>query len=340
MYRRTQISLGILRLFLDELKKVPAYFAFKTTESAKEHADAASRLVKFWNGENLNEDASTAARRKQHREAYEAILRTQQTKAAAERAEANAKKANLPWSEKIRLSLKEAKEGLKQATSTKAGVMALLQHCTASHAAEIAIEQNIDVKSVNMVFEKASASTSVGHEEVVVGYIDAPTATTEEVMVFAEKLQRACPVANSMHIEWKQGCPSAASSTSTSFEKDREWKSAPELQQSIEQAARRTFEMGAASSDSQHIPAGTPGYRRMTEYTSRSQGDLRGESDDFDLHLPVRKSQNGPMVNNAESLSSEAPATSHDAPQRRPNPPEGISASAPKNAVPENTEKN
>lgn len=102
-------------------------------------------------------------------------------------------------------SLKEvvvdAKNTVASATSKQAGVVALVQHCAAAHAAEVAIANNIDVKSVTVQMER----DAISGEETVVGYIDAPAATEEEVYVYAQKLEQACPAAK-LHgaVEWRQ----------------------------------------------------------------------------------------------------------------------------------------
>ena len=66
----------------------------------------------------------------------------------------------------------------------------------------MAADLDVDVKSVQVTTEKSA----VGEGTRVVGYIDAPAATEEEVLVFAQRLQKACPAANSYgDIEWRQG---------------------------------------------------------------------------------------------------------------------------------------
>ncbi|GET92228.1 hypothetical protein, conserved [Leishmania tarentolae] len=202
MYQCTRMRCGVFAAFLEELRKVPAYASYKSREGAKTYVDSASKALEFLKGEDPNEDPAIRSKRRQHKEMYEAVLRQQAVKAQEDAAE---RRSKLSWKEKLQLSFKEARESMAQMTSAKAGVMALLQHCTASHAAEVALEQGIDVKNVQMVFEKTAAKNSVSYEEVVVGYIDAPAASREEVMAFAEKLHKACPVAKSMHIEWRQG---------------------------------------------------------------------------------------------------------------------------------------
>ncbi|ESL06975.1 hypothetical protein TRSC58_05343 [Trypanosoma rangeli SC58] len=140
--------------------------------------------------------------------------------------------------------------------------MALLQHCTASHAAEVAVEEGIDVKTVTWQLEKKKTGTQVGYKTVVVGYIDAPKASEAEVMAFAEKLQKRCPVANSMkgRIEWR-----SMSSTTPKAEggnKDEE-------------------------DTADAIPTGTPGFRRYISSTAKEVGG--GLQDHDELHLPGSK---------------------------------------------------
>jgi hypothetical protein len=127
----------------------------------------------------------------------------------------------------IKHKMHTLKETAKETTSKKQGMVSLIQHCTAAHAAEVAVEQGIDVKSVNVVLEDIKAenasseaanetrSGSLREGQTVVGYIDAPNATDEEVMQYAERLTKACPAANTMknHMEWRRA-PSSSSSSS------------------------------------------------------------------------------------------------------------------------------
>ncbi|KPI87484.1 hypothetical protein ABL78_3433 [Leptomonas seymouri] len=329
MYRRSTANFGVFSVFLEELKKVPAYFSHKAREGAKTYVDSASQTLEFLKGEDPSESPEMRDKRRKHKEMYHAILNEQANKAAKEKAAAQHERAQLSWKQRLALSMQEAKEALQQMTSTKAGVMAVLQHCTASHAAEVALEQGIDVKNVQMVFEKAAAKNSVGYEEVVVGYIDAPAASREEVMAFAEKLHKACPVANSMHIEWRQGRPNA-----------RDASSADELQSEMERAARlgeweenRGAASPRAATADTAIPIGMPGLRRVYPSASRSVDRVVGDGDDA-FHLPGVKAKNSTAAgvrhgavdterdvdsknkaSNEASSSSASDATASEAPQ-------------------------
>jgi hypothetical protein len=102
------------------------------------------------------------------------------------------------------VQLRDAKESLKATTSKKSGVAALIQHCAVSHAAEVAVEQGIDVRNVQVVLEQNTVKGIA--ETKVVGYIDAPAASEEEVAVFAQRLTKACPAAMVYrgHVEWRK----------------------------------------------------------------------------------------------------------------------------------------
>ncbi|KAG5467814.1 hypothetical protein LSCM4_00898 [Leishmania orientalis] len=328
MHRCTRMHYGVFAVFVEELKKVPAYFTYRAREGAKTYVDSASKTMEFLKGEDPNEDPVIRGKRRQHREMYQAILREQ---AAKEHEKAEQMRANLSWKEKLQLSFKEAKESVAQMTSTKAGVMALLQHCTASHAAEVALEEGIDVKNVQMVVEKAAANRSIGHEEVVVGYIDAPAASREEVMAFAEKLHKACPVASSMHIEWRQGSAAAHSQGKGAARCDdgppRETERAD---RGLEWAEGRTsggtsdpsssadaaLKMNAGS-----VPAGMPGSRRtylsMSRRAKQGDGSGRLREGDGELHFPDFKRRDSTRKNASEGercteqSSKETFAASH-----------------------------
>ena len=100
--------------------------------------------------------------------------------------------------------VKDAIRGVQAAFSTSSGMAAIVDHCAKAHAAEVAIQQNIDVKNVSVVTEKAT----VGEGTKVVGYIEAPAATDEEVYAYAAKLQQACPAARTHGgVEWRRGSP-------------------------------------------------------------------------------------------------------------------------------------
>lgn len=200
--RRSSSVLGVWGVLREELQKLPAILRFRATEAA----NSASRAYQFLKGVNLNESEEMAEKRKKHREAYEEIMRQQQCAASASSREAAERSS---FAHRLKLLAVSFFEAMKNATSTNAGAMALLQHCAASHAAEVAVEENIDVKSVNFVLEQKKTGTHVGHEKVFVGYITAPNASEEEVMAFAEKLRTRCPVAKSMgeKIEWRRVPP-------------------------------------------------------------------------------------------------------------------------------------
>ena len=117
---------------------------------------------------------------------------------------ATADAAAKPFS--FRAKLAELYEQAAASFSTQAGVAAIIDHCTRAKAAAAAIESGVDVKSVNVVAEKSSVTEG----RVVVGYIDAPAATDEQVLEFAEVLQKKCPAAKAHgRIEWRRGSPGA-----------------------------------------------------------------------------------------------------------------------------------
>jgi hypothetical protein len=109
--------------------------------------------------------------------------------------------ATLPtWAERWA----KVKNELMATFGPKAGVAAVIDHCTKAHAAEVAVDLDIDVKSVQVRSEHAA----VGQGATVVGYIDAPAATQEEVHIFAERLTKACPAARTYgDVEWRRGPP-------------------------------------------------------------------------------------------------------------------------------------
>ncbi|CAC9537726.1 conserved hypothetical protein [Leishmania infantum JPCM5] len=338
MYRCTRVYCGVLAVLVGELKKVPAYVFYKAREGAKTYVGSASKAIEFLKGEDPNEDPVMRGKRRQHRELYQAVLREQASKAQEDAAQ---RRANLSWKEKLQLSFKEARESVAQMTSAKAGVMALLQHCTASHTAEVALEQGIDVKNVQMVFEKAAANNSVGVEEIVVGYIDAPGASHEEVMAFAEKLHKVCPVAKSMHIEWRQG------SADSRRHEDGSVRRADGLHCEMEQAAsgvewaeRRTGgHLGGPSSAAdaalttsvESMPAGMPGSRRahssMSSWAARGGGSGSLRDDEDELHFPGFE-RRGAAWDSTRYGSSRAkePSTETSAASYPPPPPESTSA--------------
>lgn len=312
MYSRTFTRLGVFSAFVEELKKVPAYFSHKAQQGANAYVDAASQTLEFLKGEDPSESPEVRAKRRQHKETYQAILDQQAAKAAEERAKEKQERAQLSWKQRLQLSMQEAKEAVQQMTSAKAGVMALLQHCTASHAAEVAIEQGIDVKNVQMVFEKAAATNSVGFEEVVVGYIEAPSASQEEVMAFAEKLQKACPVANTMHIEWRHGRADLRDRDSGSVRRaDTVQEEMDRAALQVDWEASRGGTMGQSGGASPQTaetasPRGTPGAQRVYPTTSRSV-NRSFDSDDNAFHLPGVKTRKTDTA--AEEMRSDNRST-------------------------------
>jgi hypothetical protein len=331
MYRRSFVKLGVFSALMEELKKVPAFFSHKAREGAKTYVDSASKTLEFLKGEDPSESPEMREKRRKHKEIYLAILNEQAAKAAAEKTAEQQKRAQLSWKQRLSLNMQEAKEALQQMVSTKAGVMAVLQHCTASHAAEIALEQGIDVKNVQMVFEKAAAKNAVDHEDVVVGYIDAPAASREEVMAFAEKLHKACPVANSMHIEWRQGRPDAQGGDARRA--DDFQRNVERAEQQMEWTEGRSGGSGvssprteAAEAAAPNIPRGMPGSHRYYQpFTVSASRNLHDDDDAF--HLPgVKPSRDkaaattdGTGASNATATESSKPSTSESAAAPKPS---------------------
>ncbi|KAG5468214.1 hypothetical protein LSCM1_02191 [Leishmania martiniquensis] len=331
MHRCSRVHYGVFAVLVEEIKKMPAYLSHKASEGAKTYVHSASKAMEFLKGEDPNEDPAMRGKRRQHREMYHAILRDQ---AAKEQERVEQRRASLSWKEKLQFSFREAKEGVLQMTSAKAGVMALLQHCTASHAAEVALEEGIDVKNVQMVFEKAVAKNSVGYEEVVVGYIDAPAASREKVMAFAEKLHKACPVAKSMHIEWRQGNAGARSQGRGSAGRgDRPQRETEHTDREMEWAQNHTSSSpseptssadAALKQDVGNLPAGMPGSRRgyssMLRSPSRGGGSGSLQEDEGKLHFPDLKGRDIAWEktscdgHNTKHPSNELSAASHAPP--------------------------
>lgn len=212
-YSRITKSENILNIIWKEFKKFPAFFSFK----AKQKVEEKVKMMKYIAGEDVYSSQSTKIWEEQRKEIYSKILEYQQKQENEKRKN---KLENLTFLERMIFQLKESAAGLRQSTSMKAGKMALLQHCAAAHAAEIAVAQNIDLKNIRMVLEKQKksegASVESNEEEVVVGYIEAPNASEEEVHAFAAAVQRACPVSRHMSIEWRK----ELSSSSSAFRSD------------------------------------------------------------------------------------------------------------------------
>lgn len=147
-----------------------------------------------------------AERERLHKAAYRQALAQQHARARDAHAAAAAAVSNASLRERVRFHFQGALESLKASTSRKSGVVAIVQHCAASHAAEVAVEQGIDVKSVTVVLEKSTTDQRAIAEDKVVGYIEAPQASDAELYEFAHRLQRACPAARAMEgrIEWRR----------------------------------------------------------------------------------------------------------------------------------------
>lgn len=323
MLRRSAVSRSFFTVVREELGKLPAYLSYRMQSSAQQHVDSAAKTFDFLKGNSPNDTPEMREKKQKHREMYEALMKEQQAQAAELAAKRKANLAAMSWTERAKALARETKEALQQMTSAKAGAMALLQHCTASHAAEVAVEQGIDVKNVRMALEKQQKSNSIEYEEVVVGYIDAPSASDEEVMAFAEKLHKACPVANSMHVEWKRdvyddaaasrSTPAAAADNGMSSS-DRQRvdagvndSGAPSVdyatfaQQGMGSFQRQQGDGGAGNGATQ-VSLGMPGSRRYAKF-----GD--GAFDDEEsFHLPgVKRKRGATTKTTATSAEAEMP---------------------------------
>eukprot|EP00796_Vickermania_ingenoplastis_P007230 gene7230-5081_t len=195
------------------------------------------KFSKFVMGEEVYMDGKQKEKRQRLQELYNQIM--------ARQAEARAKKweeatAGMNRWEKAKLMMRNA----AASTTPQAAQMALLNHCTTAHAAEVALEQNIDVRDLVMKVEQRPRQDGVGYEDVVVGLIDAPNATGEEVHAFSQALQKACPVARRMEVEWQQVAPASRSSAEEELKTETE-------------ASSETHDAGPA-------PLGTPGAHRAT----------------------------------------------------------------------------
>jgi hypothetical protein len=177
MLRRSIPKFSLFSVLKEELGKAKEILAHDLTNYSK-----------FLSGEDISEKEKKI--REKHQE-----LAQKDAQAAAEA------RSKLSWSEKMAAAVEE----LKSATKTNAAVVALVQHCARAHMAEIAVEQDIDIRNINIVTEGVKNEAGVEVEEKVIGYIEAPSATNEEVMVYAKKLERACPAARTHGgIEWRR----------------------------------------------------------------------------------------------------------------------------------------
>ena len=199
--RRTLVQYGVLRAILEEWKKLVNVVKYDGATAIGETKDAVQQFTTTIKGQNSDESELESSKREKHRTAMADFLQHQRERERLEQEKRRAERAALPLFKRMKANFADLREAAAAATSTQAGVVALVQHCTAAHAAEVAVEQGIDVKNVSIVTEKSA----LGQETVVVGYIDAPQASEEEVMAYAEKLEKACPAAQ-LHgrIEWRQ----------------------------------------------------------------------------------------------------------------------------------------
>lgn len=201
MLRSTSsLAKGITSILIESLKRVPPYARYKIVEFFK--TGPAS-------DESLRASSAMQAARQKHKELYHKFLQQQYEEAQKKR---NLETKGMTAYQKLKYDLKQFQE---QNLSQKAGAMSLLRHCIASHAASLAMEQNLDVQNINLVTErrvkKSSShpqSSTVEYEDVVVGYISAPKATNEEVYAFARAVGDACPAAKAMQVEWRVGSSS------------------------------------------------------------------------------------------------------------------------------------
>jgi len=221
--RRTQVRLGLGSTLSEELRKLGPFLQYHINNSY------ANRFGNFMFGtDNIQEpspqqDASSSTQsgasstagkeseavrdaRAKHREMYEALQEKQRL--AAEAAFGKELEGKT-FFDRMRLYAKRAWKDLQNELSQKSGVLRLVQQCTTSHMAEVAVQRGIDVKNVNIVLEKGTIVNGIAKNDTIVGYIEAPQATDEEVLVFAEKLQQACPAARAMgeKIEWRRMPP-------------------------------------------------------------------------------------------------------------------------------------
>lgn len=181
-----------------ELKKLSAFLSSKIRHKVADNV----KMMKYISGEDVYSDEASRIRRQKHQELYSKIIEQTKQKEAEKRKE---KLHGLPLGARWMAKLRDGASAFQQSTSVEAGKMVLLQHCAASHAAEIALTNNVDLKNIRMVLEKQRTSEGgeVAENDVVVGYIDAPNTSDEELHAFAAAVQRSCPVSRHMHIEWR-----------------------------------------------------------------------------------------------------------------------------------------
>jgi hypothetical protein len=201
---RSSCRRPFLKTLLEESAKIVPYAthvgsknATEATQTLKESVAHVTSVAKGVDGKSQDE-LEKEAKKKEAVDKYNSDMHRAAVEAQAIEWE---RIKDLPLYTRVGLRLQTTWESLRHATSTQAAVVALVERCAVSHAADVAVEQGIDVRSVTMNVEKAS----VGEGDKVVGYIEAPNATDEEVYAFAAKLQKSCPAAR-LHndIVWRR----------------------------------------------------------------------------------------------------------------------------------------
>jgi hypothetical protein len=214
MLRRSPLRVSFIATVREEAIKAANWVLYGATETAA----TATSVLKGHNGltpEQIEREEKLRQRMREDRERAAAVAAAQREAAAAREQQqhrdaatshSDVKSPSPPHHHeslyhRLAVAVRGMASSMQQTFSTSAGAAAVIDHCTKAHAAEVAIEQGIDVKSVNVVAEKSA----VGQGTKIVGYIEAPAATEEEVFVFAQKLQKECPAAK-MHgdIEWRR----------------------------------------------------------------------------------------------------------------------------------------
>jgi hypothetical protein len=214
---------------------------------------------KFLSGEDVSE------REKKIREKHQELAQKDAQAAADVR-------SKMSWRERLAASLEE----LKNSTKTNAAVVAMVQHCARAHMAEIAVEQDIDIRNIHIITEGVKNEQGVDVEEKVIGYIEAPSATNEEVMAYAHKLERACPAARTHGgIEWRR----APSTTTTTPTPNAPAEPISSTMASGSSSPSSSLNRKKSQEEDFHFPAGSGFGNANKKKKNRSIFD----SDDFDL---------------------------------------------------------
>ena len=213
--RRTVPNFGLRQVIREELAKAFAVLRFDAnryasvvsgtdgmTEEQRQRQQKVNAAYQEARSAPASTSAEAASAQSPERSAEEHAKPSQQSESAdeAHTQQQPEQKSAPSWAERWR----RVKQELMAAFGPKAGVAAIIDHCSKAHAAEVAVDLDIDVKSVQVRSEK----NAVGEGTNVVGYIDAPAASQEEVLVFAERLTKACPAARTYgDVEWRRGPP-------------------------------------------------------------------------------------------------------------------------------------